>query len=82
MTHIKNFHEDKYKRQINKTSLDCKNFLKHIKVPQLSEADNSIHNKPIKLSEIHKLLNNMKNSKSPGNNGLTKELYCLAFLVI
>ena len=55
MTHIKNFHEDKYKRQINKTSSDCKNLLKHIKVPQLSEADNSIHNKPIKLSEIHKL---------------------------
>ena len=47
MAHIKNFYEGKYKRKINKTSLDCKNFLKHIKVPQLSETDNRIHNKPI-----------------------------------
>ena len=51
-----------YSNYLTPFLLDFKNFLKHIKVPQLSEADNSIHNKPITLSEIHKVINNMKKS--------------------
>ena len=31
MAHNKNLYEEKYKQQINKTALDCKNVLKHNK---------------------------------------------------
>ena len=48
--------------------------LEHIK-QKLDQDDRDYLNRPISTQEIRKAITDMKNEKSPGNDGLTKEFY-------
>ena len=53
MAHNKNLYEEKYKQQINKTALDCKNVLKHNKFLIYQKQIIVYTKKTLTLSEIH-----------------------------
>ena len=58
-----------------KTEQQCFEYLEKISTPQLSENDKAFCEGKLTLQNIWEALNSMKNGKTPGNDGLTKELY-------
>lgn len=58
----------------------CKDFLKD--VPLLSEEESSLCDGPISKDEILTALRGMKDSKTPGNDGLCKEFYIHFFPIL
>ena len=50
-----------------------------LNAPKLSESDRSICEGKLTLNECWLALSSMKNGKSPGNDGLTKEFYVCFF---
>jgi len=72
--HFKRIFESKSTR----TEEDCSRFLKDLNVPQIKEEDKLECEKTLAIQECYKVLNQMGNDKTPGNDGLTKEFY-LAF---
>ena len=73
MTEIEVFYQNLYKvEEIDEKQLDEN--LKHIK-NKLDSEDRQLLNKPITTKEIEKAIKEMKEGKSPGEDGLTKEFY-------
>ena len=62
-----------------KTEQECFEYLAKISTPKLSENDKAICDRKLTLQNIWEALNSMKNSKTPGNYGLTKEFYVCFF---
>ena len=62
-----------------KTEQECFEYLAKISTPQLSENDKAICEGKLTLQNIWEALNSMKNGKTPGNDGLTKECYACFF---
>ena len=58
-----------------KTEKDCLEYISKLNAPKLSESDRSICEGKLTLNECWLALSSMKNGKSPGNDGLTKEFY-------
>ena len=54
---------------------DCKKFLDKITTPVLTSEKDNICERDLVKSELFKSLSSMQDSKSPGNDGLTKEFY-------
>ena len=57
------------------TSEDWKHFLNKVSVPKLNYEDARIYEGDLNELELLKALKSVQNNKSPGNDGLTKELY-------
>ena len=62
-----------------KTEEECLDYLSKINTPQLSENDKAICEGKLTLQNIWEVLNSMKDGKTPGNDGLTKEFYVCFF---
>ena len=62
-----------------KTEQECFEYLEKISTSQLSENDKAFCEGKLTLQNIWEALNSMKNGKTPGNDGLTKEFYVCFF---
>ena len=62
-----------------KTEQECFEYLAKISTPQLSENDKAIFEGKLTLQNIWEALNSMKNGKTSGHDGLSKE-FCACFL--
>ena len=62
-----------------KTEQECFEYLAKISTLQLSENDKAISEGKLTLQNIWEALNSMKNGKTPGNDGLSKEFYACFF---
>ena len=75
MTKIKDFYSNLYKCRSTKTEQDCIEYLRTLNTPHLSEAKRVSSEGSLTKRECWEALTSMKNGKSPGNDGLTKEFY-------
>ena len=57
------------------TEQECFKYLAKISTPQISENYKAICEAKTHIKNIWEALNSMKNGKTPGNDGLTKEFY-------
>jgi len=64
-----------YLSRSDKTENECLEFLSQIDIPKLSEEDKEACDGEITIDECHYALKQMGTSKTPGNDGLTKEFY-------
>ena len=78
---IKTFYENLYTKKSMKTEQECFEYLTKISTPKLSENDKAICEYKLTLQNIWEALNSMKNGKTPGNDGLTKEFYVFWFFL-
>ena len=76
---LKRFYKNLYTKQSLKTEKECSEYLSKLNAPMLSESDRSICEGKLTLNECWLALSSMRNGKSPGNDGLTKE-FMYAFL--
>ena len=68
-----------YTNQSLKTEKDFLEYLSKLNAPKLSESDRSICEGKLTLNQCWLALSSMKNGKSPGNDGLTKEFHVCFF---
>ena len=72
----KKFYEDLYTSKIDQCDADASNsFLKPEIIPQINDIDKQICDAPLKLEELMKAVKELKNDKTPGNDGLTSNFY-------
>ena len=65
-----------YKKLFEKRNVaECSSFLSGLNLPTLDEDQREICEQPFSEDDLKTTFNSMGNDKSPGNNGLTKELY-------
>ena len=76
---LKRFYKNLYTKQSLTTEKHCFEYLFKLNAPKLSESDRSICEGKLTLNECWPALLSMKNGKSPGNDGLTKEFYVCLF---
>ena len=76
---IKCFCSNLYSRKSVKTEQDCLDYSKLINEPKLSETDKETCEDTLTVQSCWNVLNSMKNGKSPGNDGLTREFYMCSF---
>ena len=79
MLEIKTFYSNLYKRSSVKTEKECLQYLLKLSTPKLSEDEKSLCEGKLTLNEYWNALSSMKNEKSPGNHGFTKEFYVAFF---
>ena len=75
MSSIKDFYAILYKRQSIKNERECLEYLHSLNIPKLSEAERNSCEGLLTKTECWEALSVTKNSKSPGNDGLSKEFY-------
>ena len=75
---LKRFYKNLYTK-LKKLKKDCLECLSKLNAPKLSESDRSICEGKLTLNECWLALSSLKNGKSPGNDGLTKEFYVCFF---
>ena len=56
-----------------KTEAECSEYLNSIKIPCLTDSDTKSCEERLTVKECWDALRSMKNNKSPGNDGITKE---------
>ena len=80
---IKSFYENLYTKRSLKTEKnvlkECLEHLSRINTPHLSQSDKASCEGKLTLQIIWEALISMKNRKTPGNDGLTKEFYVCFF---
>ena len=79
LKHVKRFYSALCKRRAFKTEEECFKYLESINVPQLNEFDRNRCEGIITKRECWDALSSMNNNKSPGNDGLSKEVYICFF---
>ena len=79
MLEIKMFYSNLYKRTSLKTEEECLQYLLKLSTPKLSEDEKSLCEGKLTLNECWNAPGSMKNGKSPGNDGFTKEFYVTFF---
>ena len=79
MRHVKHFYLDLYKRHSTKNEKECLEYLNGLSLPKLKDSEREVCEGLITRKECWDTLNAMKNGKSPGNDGLTKEFYVCCF---
>ena len=72
--HIFLFYEKLFEERLQNDSKKLLEFLKDTPIPSLTEGQNKICEGELTEKEIYQSLISMENNKSPGNDGLTKEL--------
>ena len=76
---IKEFYSTLYKRRSTKGEEECLEYLKTLKIPKLSDVERESCEGLLTKKECWDALQRMKNDKSPGSDGLTKEFYVCFF---
>ena len=76
---IKDFYSTLYKRRSTKGEEGCLEYLKTLKIPKLSDVERESCEGLLTKKECWDALQRMKNDKSPGSDGLTKEFYVCFF---
>ena len=79
MRHIKHFYLALYKRRSTKNEKECLEYLNGLSLPKLKDSEREVCEGLITRRKCWDALNAMKNGKSPGNDGLTKEFYVCFF---
>ena len=79
MSHIRSFYSSLYKRRSSKNEKECLEYLKSFNLPQISSSERESCEGLLTRKECWEALQSMKNGKSPGNDGLTKEFYVCFF---
>ena len=79
LNEIKSFYSNLYSRKSVKTEQECLQYLASINTPKLSESERKEGEGRLTLQKCWEALQSMKNGKSPGNDGLTKEFYVCFF---
>ena len=79
MSKVRDFYSKLYTRRSTKTEKECLDYLSRLHIPRLSKADFDSCEGMLTKKECWEALNAMKNGKSPGNDGLTKEFYVCFF---
>ena len=74
LSSIKLFCSTLYKKRNNKTETHCSNYLKTLNLPRFTD---SVRVNSLYRRECWEALQTMGNSKSPGNDGLSKDFLCL-----
>ena len=77
--HIKDFYSSLYKQWSLQTEVECLGYLSCINIPSLSQVESDSCEGLLTKKECWEALSLMKNGKSPGNDGLTKEFYVCFF---
>ena len=75
LSSIKDFYATLYKCRSTKNERECYKYLHSLNIPKLGEAETNFCEGLLTKKECWEVLNEMKNGKSPGNDGLTKEFY-------
>ena len=71
---IKEFYSTLYKRRSTKGEEECLEYLKTLKIPKLRDVEHESCVSLLTKKEYWDTLQRIKNDKSPGSDGLTKEL--------
>ena len=79
MSSLKSFYSTLNKRRSEKSEAECLDFLGNLNIPKLSDDDRISCGGKLTLNECWEALKSMSSSKSPGNDGLTKEFYVCFF---
>ena len=79
VSHIKRFYSSLYKRRSSKNEKECLEYLRSLNLPQISCCERESCEGLLTRKECWETLQPMKNGKSPGNDGLTKEFYVCFF---
>ena len=79
MSKVRDFYSNLYTRRSTKTEKECLDYLSRFQIPRLSKTDRDSCEGMLTKKECWRALNAMKNGKSPGNDGLTKEFYVCFF---
>ena len=72
---IGKFYETLFKKHKQKSAVEIKGFLRHLNIRKSSEDKRKLCEENLAGKDLSDSLKNMKNDKSPGNNGSTKEFY-------
>ena len=75
---MKSFYSKLYSTKSVKTEQEGLQYLASINMPKLSESESLPSPSSLTLKKCWEALQSMKNGKSPGNDGLTKE-FCVCF---
>ena len=75
MSHIRSFYSSLYKRRSSKNEKECLEYLRSFSLPQIRSCECESCEGLLTRKECWEALQSMKNRKSPGNDGLTKECY-------
>ena len=68
-----------YKKRNDKTETDCYNYLKTLNLPRLTDDKSRLCEGELTKRECWEALQTMRDNKSPGNDGLSKEFYVCFF---
>ena len=79
MTEPKAFYSSLYTRWSTKSESECLSYLHTLNVSKLTESEKDSCKGRLTKKEIWEALNFLANSKSPGNDGLSKEFYVCFF---
>ena len=79
MCHVKHFYSLLYKRCSTKNEKECLDYMNNFSLPKLKDIEREVCEGLLTREECWDALNAMKNSKSPGNDSLTKEIYVCFF---
>ena len=80
MSSIKDFYATLYKcRRSTKNERECLEYLHSLNIPKLTEAERNSCEGLLTKKECWEALNEIKNGKSSGNDGLTKKFYIWFF---
>ena len=72
---IKHFYKNLFTKVGIENVETSRTFLSQITTPVLDEKDRDLCDAEIKIDDLYTSLCSMENNKSPGNDGLSKELY-------
>ena len=72
---IEKFYKNLFTNKNTNTAVSCKNFLQNMETPTLDEDDQLSLDRNITEPELYSALIEMKDGKSPGNDGLSCEFY-------
>ena len=72
---IKAFYETLFKRNFSKTNVEKQRFLNSRSTKTLSNEQHDLCENKISETDLFYSMKSMKNNKTPGNDGLTKEFY-------
>ena len=79
MAELKKYCSELYTLRSLKTKTECMDYLQSLNFPKLSNEDRLSCEGKLTLQECWKAVNSMKNCKTPGNDGLTKECFVCFF---
>ena len=78
LENVREYFSSIFQSKSDKTESECKSFLSNLDTPSLSNEERKACEKEITVTECYNALKQMGSSKTPGNDGITKELYmCL-----